>query len=200
MVEKEPANAPKRLTKAQVIVELAAGTGLDKKTVNKFFDALNGSLTIGTLDGANVEIREAVGSDWFFLFGLTTPEVEKTRREGYNPRHFYETNPELREVIDLVASGFFSFEDRALFRPLTDNLLSSDPYRVMVDFASYLECQRRVEDSWQNRDWWARASARNTAMMGRFSSDRTIREYARDIWRVDHQRVVVPAYVSTDPV
>ncbi|MBI5533875.1 MAG: glycogen/starch/alpha-glucan phosphorylase [Deltaproteobacteria bacterium] len=189
-----------RMIPACDLSEQISTAGMEASGTGNMKLAMNGALTIGTLDGANVEIREAVGPDWFFLFGLTTEEVERTRKEGYNPRQFYETNAELREVIDLVASGFFSFEDRGLFRPITDNLLSSDPYRVMADFQSYSDCHRRVEEAWLKRDWWAHASARNTALMGRFSSDRTIRQYASEIWGVSPQRVVVPTYVSTDPV
>ncbi len=189
-----------RMIPACDLSEQISTAGMEASGTGNMKLALNGSLTIGTLDGANVEIREAVGPDWFFLFGMTAEQVERTRKDGYDPRHYYETNPELQEVIDLIASGFFSFEERSLFRPLTDNLLSADPFRVMADFGSYLACQRRVEEAWLDRDWWARAAARNTALMGRFSSDRTIRQYAEDIWRVKPVSVSVPPYVSTDPV
>ncbi len=189
-----------RMIPACDLSEQISTAGMEASGTGNMKLALNGSLTIGTLDGANVEIREAVGPDWFFLFGMTAEQVERTRKDGYDPRHYYETNPELQEVIDLIASGFFSFEERNLFRPLTDNLLSADPFRVMADFGSYLACQRRVEEAWLDRDWWARAAARNTALMGRFSSDRTIRQYAEDIWRVKPVSVSVPPYVSTDPV
>lgn len=189
-----------RMIPACDLSEQISTAGMEASGTGNMKLALNGSLTIGTLDGANVEIREAVGNDWFFLFGLTTPEVERTRKEGYNPRQYYETNEELREVIDLIASGFFSFEERGLFRPLTDNLLSSDPFRVMADFGSYSACQRRVEKAWTDKDWWSRAAARNAALMGRFSSDRTIRQYADEIWRVKSLPITVPPYVSTDPV
>ncbi len=171
----------------------ASGTGNMKL-------GLNGALTIGTLDGANIEIRERVGEENFFLFGLTAEEVDATHRDGYQPSSYYESNPELQEVIDLVASGFFSPDDRALFRPLVDNLLHADPFRVMADFAAYSECQKRVEQAWLDRDAWARASIMNIARLGFFSSDRTIREYASGIWNVHPVDVVVPPYVSTDPV
>jgi len=170
----------------------ASGTGNMKL-------ALNGALTIGTLDGANIEIRERVGAENFFLFGMTAEQVDATRRDGYRPATYYETNPELQEVLDLIASGFFCPDDRALFRPIVDNLIHADPFRVLADFASYVECQKRVEETWLDRDRWARASVMNIASLGFFSSDRTIREYADGIWKVKPVDVIIPPYVSTDP-
>jgi starch phosphorylase len=189
-----------RLIPACELSEQISTAGMEASGTGNMKLALNGALTIGTLDGANVEIRERVGADNFFLFGLNADEVERTRREGYSPRRFYESNAELREVIDLVASGFFSLEEPALFRPVIDTLLGADPFRVMADFASYLECQRRVEKAYLDRDGWNRASILNIARMGYFSSDRTIREYASGIWRALPVTVKVPPYVSTDPV
>jgi glycogen phosphorylase len=155
----------------------ASGTG------NMKF-SMNGALTIGTLDGANVEIREAVGHDNFFLFGLTTGDVERLRSSGYSPRGIYESNPELRETIDLISSGAFSGGDRELFRPLVDSLLSYDPYMLLADYQSYVDCQQRVNDAYRDRANWTRMSILNAARVGRFSSDRSIREYCRDIWHV----------------
>jgi starch phosphorylase len=156
----------------------ASGTG------NMKF-ALNGALTIGTLDGANVEIREAVGPENFFLFGLDAEKVGQARAAGYRPRAVYESDPVLREVLDLVSSGAFSGGDRELFRPLVESLLDRDEYMVLADFASYLECQDRVDRAWRDADAWTRMSILNGARAGRFSSDRSIREYGRDIWGVD---------------
>jgi starch phosphorylase len=155
----------------------ASGTG------NMKF-AMNGALTIGTLDGANVEIRDAVGHENFFLFGLTADEIPKLRASGYAPRSIYESNPELREAIDLIASGFFSNGDRELFRPLLDPLLGWDEYMLFADYASYLECQERVSDAYRDEERWTRMSILNSARVGRFSSDRSIRQYCRDIWGV----------------
>jgi starch phosphorylase len=155
----------------------ASGTG------NMKF-SMNGALTIGTLDGANIEIREAVGHDNFFLFGLTADEVHAVRQQGYNPRQIYDTNAELRETIDLVASGAFSSGDRELFRPLLDSLLSRDDYFVLRDYQSYMDCQRTVDEAYLDMPTWTRTSIVNTARVGRFSSDRSIREYCRDIWNV----------------
>jgi starch phosphorylase len=154
----------------------ASGTG------NMKF-SMNGALTIGTLDGANVEIREAVGEENFFLFGLTTNEVHTLQQQGYRPREYYEQNQALREALDLISSGHFSAGDRSLFRPLIDNLLYHDDYFVLADFQSYVDCQERVALAWADQRRWTRMSILNTARMGRFSSDRTIGDYCRDIWR-----------------
>ncbi|HTW75130.1 MAG TPA: glycogen/starch/alpha-glucan phosphorylase [Steroidobacteraceae bacterium] len=145
---------------------------------------MNGALTIGTLDGANVEIREAVGPENFFLFGLTAAEVERRLAEGYRPTDLYDEQDELREVLDLVRDGFFSRGDGALFRPLIEHWLRHDPYLALADYASYAECQRRVEAAYRDTERWTRMSILNTARSGRFSSDRSVREYCERIWNV----------------
>ena len=155
----------------------ASGTG------NMKFQ-MNGALTIGTMDGANIEIREEVGAENFFLFGLTAAEVEARRRAGYRPMDHYENDDELREVLNLVRDGFFSRGNVEQFRPLVDNLLHHDPYLVLADYASYSECQQRVNEAYGDRERWTRMSILNTARSGKFSSDRTIREYCEEIWRV----------------
>ena len=146
--------------------------------------AMNGALTIGTLDGANVEIRDAVGPENFFLFGLTAEEVEQRKADGYTPRSVYSSNPELRETIDLIGSGFFSSGDHGLFQPLVESLLTRDDYMLLADYQSYVDCQQRVSDAYSDRNNWTRMSILNSARVGRFSSDRSIREYCRDIWKV----------------
>ncbi|HMD21214.1 MAG TPA: glycogen/starch/alpha-glucan family phosphorylase, partial [Alloacidobacterium sp.] len=156
----------------------ASGTG------NMKF-AMNGALTIGTLDGANVEIRDAVGHENFFLFGLTADQVQARLAEGYHPRAIYESNPFLREVIDGLASGQFSHGDRNLFRPLLDQLLNHDPYLLFADYQSYIDCQDQVGETYQDTEKWNKMSVLNAARMGKFSSDRSIREYSQNIWRVD---------------
>jgi starch phosphorylase len=156
----------------------ASGTG------NMKF-SLNGALTIGTLDGANIEIRDEVGADNFFLFGLTTHEVASVKAQGYRPMDCYRADPVLREVIDLIASGFFSRGETALFRPLIDNLLLSDHYLVMADFPLYHACQERVSEAYRDVAGWTRMSILNAARCGTFSSDRTIHQYCRDIWHAD---------------
>ncbi len=154
----------------------ASGTG------NMKF-AMNGAVTIGTLDGANVEIREEVGAENFFLFGLTTEEIDRLRSNGYRPRHFYETDPALRDAIDLIGSGFFSRGDRNLFLPLVDSLLNCDDFMLLSDYRSYVECQKRVSETYRNTGEWTRISVLNVAHIGKFSSDRSIREYCEKIWK-----------------
>jgi len=155
----------------------ASGTG------NMKF-ALNGALTIGTLDGANVEIREEVGSQNFFLFGLTAPEVEDLKSRGYRPWDYYKKNPDLKEVIDQIHSGFFSPDDPSLFRPLVDSLLAHDDFLVFADFAQYADCQQKAAEAYADAERWTKMSILNVARIGYFSSDRAIREYCEDIWRV----------------
>ena len=155
----------------------ASGTG------NMKF-AMNGALTIGTLDGANIEIREEVGAENFFLFGLTAQEVEQKKAEGYNPRSYYESNANLREVLDSLANGEFSHGDRSLFEPLLQSLLTRDEYMLMADYQSYIDCQDTVGDAYRDRDHWTRMSMLNVARIGKFSSDRAIRDYSADIWKV----------------
>ncbi|MGA3135283.1 MAG: glycogen/starch/alpha-glucan phosphorylase [Terracidiphilus sp.] len=154
----------------------ASGTG------NMKF-AMNGALTIGTLDGANIEIREEVGADNFFLFGLTTPEVEQKKREGYNPRDFYNSNANLREVIDALSNGELSHGDKKLFEPLVSSLLNGDEYMLLADYQSYVDCQDRVSLAYGNQEEWTRMSILNVARIGKFSSDRAIRDYCADIWK-----------------
>jgi starch phosphorylase len=155
----------------------ASGTGNMKMS-------LNGALTIGTLDGANVEIREAVGAGNFFLFGLTAGEVVALKSGGYRPRDRYESDPLLRETIDFIASGVLD-GDPGLFRPVVENLLGSDPYLLLADFRSYLEAQQGVGELWGDPEAWTTCSILNVARMGRFSSDRSIREYCERIWKVN---------------
>jgi glycogen phosphorylase len=154
----------------------ASGTG------NMKF-AMNGALTIGTLDGANVEILEEVGQENFFLFGLTAPQVFAIQAEGYRPREFYNHNPELHEVIDAIGGGAFSRGDREMFRPMVDSLLNHDPFLVLADYQSYVECQGRVSEAFKDERRWATMSILNIARLGKFSSDRAIREYHEKIWR-----------------
>ncbi|MCW2559754.1 MAG: maltodextrin phosphorylase [Mycobacterium sp.] len=145
---------------------------------------LNGALTIGTLDGANVEIREEAGPENFFLFGLTEAEVEQVKRDGYRPSDYIDGNEDLQAVLGLIAGGQFSHGDTEVFKPLVDNLRHDDPFLVVADYASYVECQDRVAAAWQDGDAWSRMSILNTARSGKFSSDRSITEYCDDIWNV----------------
>lgn len=154
----------------------ASGTG------NMKF-ALNGALTIGTYDGANIEIREEVGEENFFLFGHKAEEIFELRK-NYNPRQFTESNTELAQVMNQLQSGFFSPEDPGLFQPIVQSLMDSDPYCVLADYALYIECQEKVRAAYNDRDEWTRMAIRNTARSGKFSSDRAIQEYARNIWNI----------------
>jgi starch phosphorylase len=155
----------------------ASGTGNMKFMIN-------GALTIGTLDGANVEMRDEVGAENFFLFGLTEDDVERIQREGYRPMDYIYLNDELKAVLDLIASGRFSHGDTEVFRPLLDNLRYDDPFLVLADYAPYIECQERVSAAWRDAEAWTRMSILNTARSGKFSSDRAIAEYCDDIWNV----------------
>lgn len=156
----------------------ASGTGNMKFT-------MNGALTVGTLDGANVEIREEVGDDNFFLFGLETNEVYEVKANGYNPQHYYHTDAGLRKIIDQLSSGYFSKGDCEMFRPIVDNLMNHDPYMLMVDFRSYIECQKKVSEVYLDQDKWVRMSILNVARIGKFSSDRSINDYSKNIWNVE---------------
>ncbi|HVV87237.1 MAG TPA: glycogen/starch/alpha-glucan phosphorylase [Kofleriaceae bacterium] len=161
----------------------ASGTGNMKLT-------LNGALTIGTLDGANIEIRDAVGAAHFFLFGLTAEEVQARRAAGYDPRTVVAADPELAAVLDDLAGGRWSPPDQKdLFAPMVRGFLERDAFFVLADFRSYLEAQARVAAAWREPDTWTRASILNTARAGRFSSDRAIREYAERIWKVSPVKV-----------
>ena len=155
----------------------ASGTGNMKFTMNS-------ALTIGTLDGANVEIREEVGPENFFLFGLTAPEVKKFKAEGYSPRQYYESDGELRSAIELISSGALSGGDTGLFQPLVNSLLGDDPYMVLADYRSYVDTQDRVGEVYRHRTDWTKMAILNTARAGKFSSDRAISEYADRIWNV----------------
>jgi starch phosphorylase len=155
----------------------ASGTG------NMKF-SMNGALTIGTLDGANVEIREEVAPENFFLFGMDVNEVEDLRTAGYNPQTIYNQNEGLKAAMNLIATGHFSHGDRELFRPLIDSLLYHDPYMVLADYQSYVDCQQKVGELFQDPGRWTKMAIRNAARMGKFSSDRSITDYCRKIWKV----------------
>jgi len=156
----------------------ASGTG------NMKF-SMNGALTIGTFDGANIEIREEVGADNFFLFGLTADEVNAKKAAGYKPWEYYNSNPELKLALDRLASGFFSHGDTNLFKPLLDSLLQRDDYLLLADYQSYVACQDRASQAYRDQEHWTRMSLLNVARMGKFSSDRSICEYCKTIWHVE---------------
>jgi starch phosphorylase len=147
--------------------------------------SMNGALTIGTLDGANVEIREEVGDDNFFLFGLTVEQVKELRARGYNPWEYYRRDRELKAVVDAIASGVFSPGHPRLFEPVVHAFLNGgDPYLCLADFRSYVDCQSEVDLVYRDKERWTKMAILNVARTGKFSSDRTIREYAGAIWDV----------------
>ena len=156
----------------------ASGTGNMKM-------ALNGALTIGTLDGANVEIKEEVGEDNIFIFGLTTPQVAEIKANGYNPRDYYNQNAALKEVLDMIGSGYFSREEPNRYQAIVDNLLNNgDNYLLLADYASYIAKQDEVAEVYQDQEEWSRRAILNVARMAKFSSDRSIADYAKNIWNV----------------
>jgi starch phosphorylase len=170
---------------ASDVSEQISTAGMEASGTGNMKFAMNGALTIGTLDGANIEIRDAVGEANMFLFGLTTEEVIQAREGGYDPQQVYYAEPQLRSALDAVASGMFSPEEPGRFRPVVDSLLyGGDTYMVLADFLSYAHCHRSIEMAYYDRAGWTRRAILNVANMGRFSSDRTVLGYARDVWGV----------------
>jgi starch phosphorylase len=172
-----------RIYPAADLSEQISLAGLEASGTGNMKFALNGAVTIGTLDGANVEIRDLVGADNFFLFGLTTEEVAATRAAGYRPRARYEADAELRRALDAVAGGAFSADDVGRYRSLVDSLLNDDRYLLLADYRAYVDCQEAVARAYADVDRWTRMSILNTARCGFFSSDRAVRQYCADIWR-----------------
>lgn len=169
--------------------EQISQAGMEASGTGNMKFSMNGALTIGTLDGANIEIREAVGEENFFSFGLTVEEVQLRKSHHYRPHEVYEANHELREVVDLLGSGVFSRGDKDLFSPIIHSLLDYDPYMLFADYPLYVRCQEKVNHVWQDREQWTRMSILNVARIGRFSSDHVIREYCKDIWKVQPVQV-----------
>lgn len=181
---------------AQVIIPAAdlseqislAGTEASGTSNMKF--ALNGALTIGTLDGANVEMLEHVGEDNIFIFGNTAEQVEALRRKGYNPREYYEKDKALYQVLTQIATGVFSPQEPGRYRDLVDSLINfGDHYQVLADYRSYVDCQKRVDELYRTPEEWTTRAMHNIANMGYFSSDRTIQEYADEIWHIKPVRL-----------
>jgi len=169
--------------------EQISTAGLEASGTGNMKFAMNGALTIGTLDGANVEMREEIGAENFFLFGLTTDQVMDLKQKGYDPRSYINANEELNMAIQTISSGCFS-QDKDLFKPLIDTLLFRDQFMVCADFKSYIDCQDRVSKAYQDKNHWAKMSVLNTARMGKFSSDRAIQEYCDDIWKIKPVEIV----------
>jgi starch phosphorylase len=170
---------------AAELSEQISTAGMEASGTGNMKLALNGALTLGTLDGATVEICEAVGEENIFIFGLTAAEVLERRRKGYDPGVHYRANAELRRAVDMIAGGYFAPHEPELFRPIVDSLTGGDPFLVMADFESYLAAQDRVDALYRTPREWARRAILNVARMGRFSIDRTVGEYAEKIWGVE---------------
>ncbi|MBW4513254.1 MAG: glycogen/starch/alpha-glucan phosphorylase [Scytonematopsis contorta HA4267-MV1] len=185
-----------RVYPAADLSEQISTAGLEASGTGNMKFAINGALTIGTLDGANVEIRQEVGEDNFFLFGLTTEEVYQLKSQGYNPWEYYNQKPELKEVINLLGSGHFSRGDSSLFQPMLGKLLNQDPFLLLADFQSYIDCQEKVGKAYQNQELWTRMSILNTARMGKFSSDRAIKEYCEEIWNVQPVQIQLQEFFT----
>ena len=174
-----------KIIPAAELSEQISTAGLEASGTGNMKFSLNGALTIGTLDGANIEIMEEVGEENIFIFGLDVEEIQATKAAGYDPWRYYHDNPELKQAIDMIDSGFFCPLTPNLFRPLMDSLLhTGDPYMVLADYADYVACQERVATLYRDRAAWTRMSILNCARTGKFSSDRSIQDYARDIWKV----------------
>jgi starch phosphorylase len=179
------------VSEAQIIIPAAdlseqismAGTEASGTGNMKF--ALNGALTIGTLDGANIEISEAVGAENFFAFGLTVDGIDRLMAQGYDPRVPYEHNGELRKALDMIGGGFFSPDEPGRFKPIVDSLLYNDRFLVLADYESYESCQAGVDELYRNPDAWTRKAILNMAHMGRLSSDRAIQDYAAKVWHAE---------------
>lgn len=164
--------------------EQISTAGLEASGTGNMKFALNGALTIGTLDGANIEIKEEVGDDNIFIFGLTVDDIARIRTDGYNPWEYYESNHHLKTVIDMLSNDIFNIKESRLYIPIVNSLLKhGDKYMVMADFQAYCDCQRRVDEQFRDPRLWTKKSIINTASMGKFSSDRVIKEYAREIWK-----------------
>jgi len=178
-----------RIVPAADLSEQISTAGKEASGTGNMKLSLNGALTIGTLDGANVEIREEVGAENFFIFGMTVEEVTALVNKGYHPQDFYQANEELRAVVDWIGSNFFTPDEPNCLRMLYDNLMHSDPFLCLADFQAYSDAQQKVDAAFRDRAHWAKMAILNTARMGKFSSDRTIAQYASEIWKLDPVKV-----------
>jgi len=172
-----------RMIPAAELSEQISTAGMEASGTGNMKFALNGALTIGTLDGANIEIKEEVGDENIFIFGLTVDEIEEMRRTGYDSTKFYNGNTELKQALDQINSGYFSPNQSDLFQPVVNALLEENDYfMVLADYERYIKKQEEVEKIYQQPDLWWKRAILNTARMGKFSSDRTIMEYTNKIW------------------
>ena len=173
-----------RIIPAADLSEQISTAGMEASGTGNMKFALNGALTIGTLDGANIEIKDRVGDENIVIFGLTADEVAEKRANGYNPREVIEGSYELHQAVEAISSGVFSPDDKNRYKGLMDGLYDSDWFLVAADFDSYAAAQREVDRRWNDQAGWRKSALHNIANVGWFSSDRTIAEYAKDIWKV----------------
>lgn len=192
------ASLGQRIYPAADLSEQISTAGKEASGTGNMKFSMNGALTIGTLDGANIEIREEVGAENFFLFGLTTGEVYDTKAKGYHPQQYYKNNAELKGVIDRISSGHFSGGNTDMFKPLIDSLMHRDDYMLFADYQAYIDCQEEVSKAYRDREGWIKKSILNVARTGKFSSDRTIREYCDEIWHVKPVKIDLEEYKQTD--
>jgi len=174
-----------RIIPAADLSEQISTAGTEASGTGNMKFQLNGALTVGTLDGANVEIRQEVGAENFFLFGKTVEEIEALRRSGYNPWDVYHANPAVRRVLDAIKNNFFNLDQPGLYQPIWDTLLAhGDYYFVLAEFDAYVQCQAEISKAFEDSARWARMCILNVANSGKFSTDRTIAEYAKEIWNI----------------
>jgi starch phosphorylase len=178
-----------RIMAASDLSEQISTAGFEASGTGNMKFALNGALTIGTLDGANVEMLEEIGDDNFFIFGLGAEEVVKLKASNYKPYEYYENNPVLKKVIDMIKNNYFNPEEPGIFQNIIDGLLNVDYYCLFADFDAYIKMQDQVSEVYKNPKEWAQKSIYNVARMGKFSSDRSIKEYAEKIWHVKPVRI-----------
>jgi starch phosphorylase len=181
-----------KIIPASDISEQISTAGKEASGTGNMKFALNGALTVGTLDGANIEIREEVGAENFFLFGKTVEELDELR-PGYNPRDYYLNDPRLKRVIDSITGGFFNTDEPDLYKPIWNALLEEgDPYFHLADFDSYLKIQEEVDATYLNQEKWTKMCLQNIVRIGKFSSDRTIAEYAKEVWNIKACKIELP--------
>jgi starch phosphorylase len=186
-----------KIMPAADLSEQISTAGMEASGTGNMKFSLNGALTIGTLDGANIEIMEEVGKENMFIFGLTAEEVKQLKRSGYRPAEYYERNPDLKKIIDMISSGYFSPSNQDLFKPIVESLLGVDSFLVLADFDAYVRCQARVSKEYLNAEEWTRKSILNVSGMGKFSSDRSISQYAGDIWHASPVPIQMESEVAT---
>ena len=173
-----------KIIPASELSEQISMAGLEASGTGNMKFALNGALTIGTMDGANIEIREEVGEANIFIFGLLADEIVKLKERGYNPRQYYESNQSLKRVIDMIKSNYFCKNEKGIFQSLIDGLLKEDDYCLLADYQSYIDRQDEVSKVYRDIDKWTEISIYNVSRVGKFSSDRSVKEYAEKIWKV----------------